>query len=93
MSDKVIVDCTDIDKFCPLKCPKWEGVQWELRYGVESTRLWVGWLECKCDTEQNCQWHNKNDPAYEYIYCTPPGAIRRDEAGGEAPLNLLTFGF
>ena len=46
---------------------------------TKSQRSWVGWLECKCDAEQNCEWYNKNELAYEYIYCTPPGAIRRDE--------------
>merc|ERR1712176_904591 len=59
LSENVIVDCTDVDKKCPLKCPFWEGVQWELRYGVDSMKMWVGWLECRCDVNQNCEWYNE----------------------------------
>ena len=78
IADKVIVDCSDIDKMCPLKCPLWKGVQWELRYGLESNREWDGWLECVCDSTQNCEWQNRGSSALDYIYCVPPGAIRRD---------------
>jgi hypothetical protein len=45
ISAKVIVPCTDQDKFCHMKCPVWEGVQWELRYGIEVNLQFDGWLE------------------------------------------------
>ena len=51
VGNKVIVPCSDTDKYCQVTCPIWEGVPWELRYGTQNFKTWDGWLECKCDKE------------------------------------------